>query len=503
MMRTKTEAKVAKKTTNKKPKGDYEWNGETTPDARRNVVLNETLIAEELKKHGLPEEGTIVERARRLESVYLDGNIQDLMRCEPPDGTTSEDTTALGCLYSSPDDLPACPFCGMTGVEGNAAPTTTNKPEAKPAEEKPAEVKVTAAEVKAKKDKRKKEKAVETPAESTPAEPPANDVTSMKRDVGLPVEKKAAIMSPDDIADQEALDGAAGGTLADLDALIKAAKDAKDLRERIDAETFWDEGFALQKIHDLKLWTLVVREEDGKRAYPTFEHFVGEVFDYARGHAWFLIKISRSLTRSQATSIGVGASRSVAVAYSRFFELFGEDVANAQRARLLAEAPKKTTRELEQEVSRLNNAAVIVANEYLKTPEKDRPAILAEIGRADADRMEADAKRITAPKLPEREPVVHVDHNDDGVVIEDNEDEDHGAPNSRRIPEPKTVSVSLGETSFEVPLYVNGSSTKAAKKVEDGAHGSLSTLTGHSIKFELRIGDGGQLHVDVKITRPR
>lgn len=505
---------MAKKT-NKKSKGDYEWNGEEDRSARRNIALREEKLNAEILRLGLSEEGTIVERAIRLEMYYQDEQtrlslpIEDLLRCHPslPEGGGLPEETALGCLYSSPKTYDACPFCGMTDVEegGAAAPVLATKPE-----DKPVEVKVTAAEVKAKKDKRKtKEKgggelAVLTDAivaKRDEGKPLSDDVTSMRHDVGLPTEKKTAIVSPDDVADQEALAAAAGGTLADLDALVKQAKNAKDLRERIDAETFWDEGFALQQIHDKKLWTLVLRE-DGARAYPTFEHFVGEVFDYARGHAWSLIKISRVLTRAQATSVGVYMARTVTIGYSRMFELFGEEVADAQRERLLAVAPKKTGRELEDEVRRMNNAATIVANEVLKTPEKDRPTILAEIGRADADRMEADAKRITTPKLPEREPVVHVDHDDDGVVIEDN-DEDDGAPSSRRIPEPKTVSISLGETSFEVPLYVNGSSAKPAKKVEDGAHGSLSTLTGHSIKFELRIGDGGQLHVDVKITRPR
>jgi hypothetical protein len=93
---------------------------------------------------------------------------------------------------------------------------------------------------------------------------------------------------------------------------------------------------------------------------------------------------------------------------------------------------------------------------------------------------------------------------EDGEEEDDETDADDDPPESARpTVDRKTVTVSLGDTSFSIPLFVKGSSVKPAKKIEDGAHAELSTMAGHKLRFEIRIGDGGQIEIGMTVVRPR
>jgi hypothetical protein len=479
----------------KQPKGDYDWSGEEDHGARRNIALKEELIAKELRRLGLSEEGTLIERARLLEASYESERAAKdepaesyLLRChpQPPEGGGLPAADALGCLYSSPATFNACPFCGMTEVDVGPAPAAAGPPASKnnePTEGKPSTVRVTAKDVKAKKDKRKKKDVARASADAILSDEDEPEVETPALPASAAV-VPAKLVSPDDVKDEEALAAVPGASVAELDAQVARAKEARRLRETTEAKTFWEEGDALREIHDRKLWCLVKKHEDGSPVFRSFGQFVSETFDYSPGHGFSLVQIARAIDRETAISLGVYRSKTIVACYYRLKETKDDETADRERARLIEMATAKA----ENGASRYSGREIEEEIRQVLTPKLPPPPV----------------ETASAPAPP-----LVVPHDADGVVIEDADDEvddrdDADEPESTRTaPDRKTVTVTLGDTAFVIPLYQKGSSVKAAKKIEDGAHGEINTLNGHKVGVELRIGDGGQLEVRLSVARPR
>lgn len=463
--------------------------------SRRNDILKPESITAALKAAGLKTKGTLVEKAERLNDYYLSqpaDKITDCVPSAPPDADGNYPEGTLGCGYASLRELPECPFCGDGEIVNNDVaaeaalsadsddPPTEDEPESEPppvvsrSAGEPRIALVSSAAIK-KARRRSKERAAESAAEQDLA-------ASMQRSDGEEEQPPASgetstATSAARAEDEAEMVAAAGRTSADLDAQVRRVHEARELRERTDAATFWEEGDALRVIFDEKLYCTVRREHDGGPEFRSFTEFAIKEFDYSGAHAYSLIAIARTFDRPMAERLKVLAAKSIAQApeeeQPRLIRwALGELILPGSRE----PEPKPTAREVMEEVARINRA--------LKAGPAAPPAAA--------------------------EPPLRVRHDEDGVVIEDEPESrgnvsSSGAAGEKKATTPaeaKTITVSYAATRTVIPLHVNGSNVKPAKKVSDGPHGSFLSLNGMRIEVSVEVGDEGQLQVVHTIHRP-
>lgn len=449
---------------------------------RRNDILKQDSIVEALKSLKKKRTGSLVEQAERLEAYYLTKPQDEQSDCRlpPRDEAGNFPPGSLGCGYVSLYELPACPFCGESDfLEGHGPSSASDDAESK-GQETPAEneedgegmpvpppvvsrpVRVSSATVKARRKSKERASVELDGVASTRAPDDEPEAAVASSGAALTVREQ-------DEAEMVAL---AGRTSKDLDDEVRRVHEARELRERTDAATFWEEGDALRKIFEEKLYCTVRRASDGGPEYRSFGEFVIRQFDYSNGHAFALIAIARTFDKQTAERLKVAAAKSIAQApeeeRSRLVSwALGELVRPGRRE----PEPRPTTREVMAEVANINRR--------LKAPP---PAFASSDG-----------------------PVPKVRHDADGVVIEDENVVGETPRNEKRSApsvEPKTITVSYAETRSVIPLHVSGSDVKAAKKISDGPHGSFVSLNGMTIELRLKVGDEGQLQIVQTIRRP-
>lgn len=382
-----------------------------------------------------------------------------------------------GCGFLSDQTLPECPFCGKGGevmtrpkevpradrdielnVKMAAAKQESAKPEAKP-EAKSKVAKVTSKDVKKKKEER------EGHVEDKPVQ--ISDVAP----------KLEAIVAVDPgVVALDLPSESAGGTAADLDRLSNEI-DA-DLRSFDQAKGLitWRMGKKFAEIRDKKLWT-TLRHEDGNPVYRTFHAFVMQRFDdVTPDHAVLSIRIAGELSVEQAQSIGIAKAKAI---FDACKPKDAEPITSAQKDELLLLATKVSLVELRARIKRM------------QLPQISPPASV-EADTTDASDREDD------------------DLDDDDLDDEDDDDsddEDDDGPESSRsakpaVKQPQMTAVTFEKKEFEVPLYCKGTQAKPAKKISDEPHATVALPGGTKIILIQRIGDEGQLVIDVKIVQP-
>jgi hypothetical protein len=515
------------------------------PPKKRNEVLNPALVEKYLGETGLPTDGTIEEQADRLEAFFeheankAGGDPASMLECLPSlreDDSVSDD--ALGCYRSAPSTIPECPFCGMTDT------VTTFAPAAKESEKK------SGKKGKAKKDDPVEDKVDETPIvepenapvaaqeggkdaleeESSPEPAKASAAASegLVKTNAKSIRKNkgkagaAALMAPTlDVAEEapgEVLkvdesiarsDAAAsetvapetendsppeGATVADLDRECARVTNAQGLAERTTALSMWEQGDAIQNIYERKLWCLERNHEDGSPVYKSFGEFTARKFDMSQATAYAYKRVVAIFDRATVEALG----------FSRMKELLSAQDLPASVLRSLVERALKrlengsafvlSSRELRDEVAKEKRLLVSPPPPVAPaSTAKSSPVENNDPGAEDRDERAVDENDAAPPSN-------RVDHDDDGVVREDEEEGDR--PRSRAA-EPRTVTVSLSDTRFVIPLYRKGSNVKPAKKIEDGCHGSISGMNGTTMKVEVVIGEGAELQLVLTIDRPR
>jgi hypothetical protein len=152
--------------------------------------------------------------------------------------------------------------------------------------------------------------------------------------------------------------------------------------------------------------------------------------------------------------------------------------------------------------------------------EEQKNELILLSGELSLSELRAKIKRMQLPQLPTSStgPVVATstdddeddeDRDDEDADDEDDDDEDDDDPDSSRpaaakpaVRQPQMTSVSFEKKEFSIGLVQKGSQIKAAKKIQDEPHGTLSVPGGTKIHFVLKIGDDGQIFVEGKIETP-
>jgi hypothetical protein len=465
---------AAKKDTKKiEPKNDDKpMSGEPWKDEswRRHEVVDPKLVLSALEKNGLKVAEKELDRTADLSSFYVhekQKKTMKLARCVPNDADDP-----LGCGFMSDETLDSCPFCG-SGDEIVSVPKEAPKADrdvelnVKAAEKKIEDkksggaVKVTSKDVKAKK-KERGEVVEEKPTE------PAKEAT--KPDAIVPAKLEAIDLPSENV----------GGTAADLDRICLEI--VTDLHEhaKTQAAVMWRIGKRFSLIRDKKLWS-TVRREDGGFDYANFGSFVAQRFadfDFTPDHAMLLIRIAGEFTQEQATGLGPAKAKAIL------------DAKNSKHAQPITEEQKNELILLSGELSLSELRAKIKRMQLPQLPAAPTGSVGATSTEEsdDEDRDDEDA-----------------DDEDD----EDDDDENDDDPDSSRssatkpaVRQPQMTSVSFEKKEFSIPLVQKGSQIKAAKKIQDEPHGTLSVPGGTKIHFVLKIGDDGQIFVEGKIETP-
>lgn len=458
-----------------------------TEPTKRPEVLRADLVTHALEKHDLPTDGTVEDRAERLEAWFKseyekqttspDPSVRkaaDILACEPPDATAS-----IGCRYKSLPSWPFCPFCGqaetdeareaLEKLEKSLAPTPTEAVAAP----KPGEiVAVTAAEIKAKRARRakKSDPSTEPTVESaeTSAETKNTEIETVEHTPETAIVPVAPTTEP---AEETTAEADRGFTAAYLDVLEKRVLDAQRKRETTLVETFYAEGEALKEIRDHNLFALVLNA-DGKPVFPNFGSYAYAKFEYSHGHASKLVRIVELIPRELALKMGVAKASALAV----------ESMPAEIREKLLPIAASLTVKELDAKIK------------LLLDPPEPPPAAATPVSSGDAPPYDEDGV-----------------YRDDEESDDSEDDGDAKGPSSVRgeheetdeeLLRPKTVAVTLADEEHVIALHVAGSTVKPAKKISDGGHAEISTISGHKLRFDLRIGEDGGMEIVFKIRRP-
>ena len=357
-----------------------------------------------------------------------------------------------------PKEVPRADRDIELNVKMAAAKEEPAKPEAKP-EAKPKVAKVSSKDVKKKKEERG-EKVEDKPVQASDVAP-----------------KLEAIVNADPEA--VALDlpsESAGGTAADLDRLSNEI-DA-DLRSFDQAKGLitWRMGKKFAEIRDKKLWS-TVRHEDGNPVYRTFHAFVMQRFDdVTPDHAVLSIRIAGELSVEQAQAIGIAKAKAI---FDATNARNSEPITSAQKDELLLLAQKMSLVELRARIKRMQLPQIAA-------PSSAEPTAVDASDREDDDLDDDD-----------------LDDEDDN----NSDDEDDDGPESVRpaklaVKQPQMTAVTFEKKEFEVPLYCKGTQTKPAKKISDEPHATVALPGGTKMILVQRIGDEGQLVIDVKIVQP-
>lgn len=360
----------------------------------------------------------------------------------------------LGCGFYSDDKLKDCPFCGKGGdvVAMPKAPPADAGIEAnlKLASTKKGVAKVTSKDVKNKKKERgepAKEDKPEAPSSTAIANPEATAID-------LPSES-------------------AGGSAHDLDRIaIEIDNETEGMLKR-QALSMWEIGRRLTEIRDKKLWSLV-RTEDGNFAYPSFNSFVAQRFDFSPDHASLMIRVGGYFSK-ECAEIGIAKAKYILDASD------SDDV----RAMLVAYASEKdehgnfvhSALDLRSKIKRMKNPELTEGSSGYVRPTTTTP------DHADDESEDADR---------------------------DDDERDDSSPESSRpanatkpaVKPVQMTSVPFEKKDFCVPLAIKGSQVKPAKKIQDEPHGTLHVPGGTKIHFVVVIGDDGQLAIEGKIETP-
>lgn len=447
---------------------------ETTPKAETTVPVTDMpnivkrfeavdpkRVYAELEKRGISPKDTEIERIEQLFGHFVHeerkGAIQ-LADCQPDSADDPQ-----GCGFLSDQTLPECPFCGKGGEVG-ARPKEVPRADrdielnvkmaaAKP-ETKPKVAKVSSKDVKKKKEERGEK------VEDPPVQPPA--------------ELQAIVASVPEATALDLPSESVGGTAADLDRLSNEI-DA-DLRSFDQAKGLitWRMGKKFAEIRDKKLWS-TVRHEDGNPVYRTFHAFVMQRFDdVTPDHAVLSIRIAGELSVEQAQAIGIAKAKAI---FDATNARNSEPITSAQKDELLLLAQKMSLVELRARIKRM------------QLPQIAAPASAEPTAVDDSDREDDDL-------------------DDDDLDDEDDDDEedddgpDSVRPSKQTVKQPQMTAVTFEKKEFEVPLYCKGTQTKPAKKISDEPHATVALPGGTKMILVQRIGDEGQLVIDVKIVQP-
>lgn len=448
--------------------------------------------------------------------------------CEAPrlDNGEYDMSSPVGCGRASPSSLDACPFCGQSDVVDPRAPAAAPatkaeaepefeaepepeaeskveaeaKPGAKPAKgaraSKASSARQSVAPTESEDELKEESASVEPAATREPIAPPvvrvsSEDVRRAKGRRGMTaietptlVEHTEPVASeppneapPAETAPVESAEAETGATVADLDAQVARFKRAAATIEVTTAVSFWEQGRALLEIIDRKLWCLVRNEGDGSPVYRSLGEFCSRVLDVSQSTAYDFRAIAASFEREQAERLG----------FTRMKELVrGQDLPPETFKRMLDRASART---------------------------EDGEGFVVSI-RELRDEIAAEKRLLQAPPAATTGGPSRVEHDEDGVVVEsdDEDDEDDDATparsgkadRARPAPvEPKTIAISLAETKITVPLLKKGSNVKAAKKLEDGCHGTFVGTNGVKCRVEICIGDDAEICVVLTLDRPR
>lgn len=408
---------------------------------------------------------TEIERVEQLFGHFVHeerkGKMQ-LADCQPDSADDPQ-----GCGFLSDQTLPECPFCGKGGevvARPKEVPHADRDIElnvkmaaAKP-ETKPKVAKITSKDVKKKKEERGEK------VEDKPVQPPA-ELPKLEAIVGIDPGVVALDLPSE----------SAGGTAADLDRL--STEIDADLRSFDQAKGLinWRVGKRLAEIRDKKLWT-TLRHEDGNPVYRTFHAFVLQRFNEENitpDHAMLMIRIAGELTVEQAQSLGITKAKAILDANNA---RNSEPITSAQKDELILLAPKMSVAELKARIKRMQLPQIAAS----------APVESSASNREDDDLDDDD-----------------LDDEDD----DDSDDEDDGGPESVHpakpaVKQPQMTAVTFDRKEFEVPLYCKGTQTKPAKKISDEPHATVALPGGTKMILVQRIGDEGQLVIDVKIVQP-
>lgn len=328
---------------------------------------------------------------------------------------------------------------------------------------------------------------------------PALDVTAedeapneeTKRDE--PIVRSDVATSEPVAAETENSEPPEGATVADLDRECARVTNAQGLAERTTALSMWEQGDAIRAIHEKKLWCLE-RNEDGSPVYRSFGEFTARKFDMSAPTAYSYKRVAEVFDRPTVEALG----------FSRMKELLSaQDLPSGTLRALVSRALTRTengsafvlsVRELRDEVAK--EKRMLASPPAPTTPATAPKPPPVESDDSD-DGAPGDLARDEENDAPP--PSNRVDHDEDGVVREDEEDD---RPRTR-APEPKTVTLSLAEPKITIPLYRKGSSVKPAKKIEDGCHGTFHGINGATVKVEVVIGEGAELQIVMTVERPR
>lgn len=245
---TKTSSKKVKEAKEKRAKGTKPATPEQVAK-RKKDRLREPLIDKALEDNDLQRDGTVVEKARRLDDHYRNTTpVVNGLDCD--------------CGYFSPADTPSCPFCGDSEV----LPTTITAPGA-----------TTAAK----------------PDGSLRAEPIAGaEGTSIERADAAYDEPPASEADRDVSAEK----------------LVRLDEQCAKVREAHESAvaSYWDLGSALAPICDGQLY-FQRRDETGAPIYRSFAQFVATEFAgvITIGHAYRVMTVAKRFDRKTAVEIGV------------------------------------------------------------------------------------------------------------------------------------------------------------------------------------------------------
>jgi hypothetical protein len=463
-MAAKKDTKKTESKSNNKPMNGEPWKDESW---RRHEVVDPKLVLSALEKNGLKVAEKELDRTADLSSFYVhekQKKTMKLARCVPNDADDP-----LGCGFMSDETLDSCPFCG-SGDEIVSVPKEAPKADrdvelnvkaaAKKVEDKKSggAVKVTSKDVKAKK-KERGEVVEEKPTEPAKEATKPDAIVSAKPEV-------VAIDLPSE---------SAGGTVKDLEQIEQRVDEVTEGMLTNQALSMWELGTLLAEIRDKKLWSLARHESDGGYKYLNFNSYVAQRFDFTPDHAMLMIRIAGSMTREDAL-IGIAKAKAILDA----------KLPDDMTAQLVSFASEKDERgnfihsvvELRLKIKGLKNPQL---------PAASSQPVVATSTDDDEDDEDRDDE----------------DSDDDDEDDWDDDDSDLSRPAAKpTVRQPQMTSVSFEKKEFSIGLVQKGSQIKAAKKIQDEPHGTLSVPGGTKIHFVLKIGDDGQIFVEGKIETP-
>jgi hypothetical protein len=406
--------------------------------------LDEELLATYLQRVGVSAEGSVLERAQRLEQVFLQHTPQ-----KHEGGVCTSIVGCDECEGRFDARLSCCPFCG-----GNE-------------DENPNEGGALVDLAKAYR-------------ESQPKAPEQKLVRAKRKAKAVPELAPLALPEPK-VLEGELEEAPRPVTVADLDASVQRVQRLN--REAVDK--VYELAVEIGRLHDEKLY-LQRRSTDGAPLYKSFTAFCEAELPFTREHAYRLIEIAHNFTSSEVRDLGTSRLRLLVQVPENLREELKKDAANMT----VAEVRERVTAITQQKADATQRQlfpppAPVPVEEHTEPEQTAAPAL-------------EDGKDASAPPAPASAPEPPAKGGKGKPAPKGK------APKVE--PEKNRITVALVEQRTKVRLLMRpapGKPEKAAKRIADDPWGEEIFPNGVKRKYLIAPNKNGELILTITTIAPQ